>query len=106
MTFAKWYLCLLYISAAVSRCAMSSASATLQKLAAVVRHVSSRADVDAAAALAGDATLSAVIMDAVDWQSIPAENLVAAFQVQLSCVCLWHLALVYRVWCKHTAAVS
>ena len=68
-----------------------SASDTLQKLAAVVRHVSSRADVEAAAALAGDASLSAVIMDAADWQSIPAENLVAAFQVQLSSAFPLHL---------------
>jgi 3-dehydroquinate synthase class II len=68
----------------VSRC--------LQKLAAVVRHVSSRADVEAVAALAGDAATSAVIMDAVDWQSIPAENLVAAFQVQPSPACLTYPA--------------
>lgn len=31
-------------------------------------------------------------MDAADWQSIPAENLVAAFQVQLLPACLMHLA--------------
>jgi 3-dehydroquinate synthase class II len=47
----------------------------------VVRRVSSRADVEAVAALAQHSSLPAVIMDATDWQSIPAENLVAAFQV-------------------------
>ncbi len=54
-----------------------------QVLAAVVGRVASRADVEAVAKLAADAGIPAVVMDAADWQSIPAENLVAAFQVSM-----------------------
>jgi 3-dehydroquinate synthase class II len=43
-------------------------------------RVANRADVEAAASLAG--APGVVVMDATDWQSIPAENLVAAFAVR------------------------
>ena len=42
-------------------------------------RVTNREDVDAAAALAHSACV--IVMDAEGWQSIPAENLVAAFAV-------------------------
>ena len=45
-----------------------------------VVRVGSREDVDAAAELAGRPGV--VVMAAEDWQSIPAENLVAAFTVR------------------------
>ena len=45
-------------------------------------RVSNRADVEVAAGLA--TTPGMVVMDATDWQSIPAENLVAAFTVRSS----------------------
>ena len=44
-----------------------------------VAHVASGADLKAAEALS--CTAGFVVMDALDWQIIPAENLVAAFQV-------------------------
>ncbi len=44
-----------------------------------VVRVAGRQDVEAAAKLA--AAPGVVVMDATDWQSIPAENLVAAFAV-------------------------
>lgn len=49
-------------------------------------RVACRADVDAAAALAGNPGV--VVMDTEDWQSIPAENLVAAFTVRASATCV------------------
>ena len=52
-----------------------------QELAAVIGAVSSRDDVEQMAKVAGRPDVPAVVMDAADWQSIPAENLVAAFQV-------------------------
>ena len=53
-------------------------------MGAVVR-VSSGEDVAAAAKLA--ALPGVVVMDATDWQSIPAESLVAAFAVRLPSPC-------------------
>lgn len=53
---------------------------------AIVRRVGGREDVEAVAKLAANSTVPAVVMDAVDWQSIPAENLVASFQVSR---CSW-----------------
>ena len=43
-------------------------------------QISSRADVEAAAKLAS--CPGVVVMDSTDWQSIPAENLVASFMVR------------------------
>ena len=52
-------------------------------MAAVVQRVQDRASVDRLAELAGQPDAAPVaIMDATDWQSIPSENLVAAFQVR------------------------
>ncbi len=48
----------------------------------MIGRVASRADVESVAKLAGDPSVPAVVMDATDWQSIPAENLVAAFQAR------------------------
>lgn len=53
-----------------------------QERQAIVRSIGSRADVEAIVMLAGAAELPAVVIDPQDWQSIPAENLVAAFQVK------------------------
>lgn len=60
----------------------------MQRLAAMMLRVGSRADVESVAKLAGDTSLPAVVMDAVDWQSIPAENLVAAFQACAVWLCM------------------
>lgn len=54
------------------------ACAVTAQVGTVVR-VAGRQDVEAAAKLA--AAPGVVVMDATDWQSIPAENLVAAFAV-------------------------